>query len=162
MPWITSPARSSTSGLRRPGGRAGVAHEDLTRDTVPVGASDRRFGSVFTGFWLLVGLWPLRRGHPIRIWALLLAVAFLTLALGWPRLLSPLNRLWFRLGLLLHRVTNPLVMSVMFFGVITPMGLAMRLLGWDFLRLRKEPHRQSYWIDRRPPGPLPKTMRDQF
>jgi hypothetical protein len=79
-----------------------------------------------------------------------------------PGLLAPLNRLWLRVGLLLQRVVNPVVMGAMFYGVITPFGLAMRAAGWDPLRKRFDPLAQSYWIERRPPGPPPDTMSNQF
>jgi hypothetical protein len=73
-----------------------------------------------------------------------------------------LDRLWLRVGLVLHRVVNPLVLGVMFYGVITPFGLAMRWAGRDPLRKRFDPLAQSYWIERRPPGPAPETMSNQF
>jgi hypothetical protein len=137
-------------------------HEDFARGVEVTNSSDRSFGLTFTGFFLLVGLWPLVRGGPVRTWALVLATIFLVLLLVRPRLLAPLNRLWLRVGLLLHRVVNPLVMCVMFYGVITPMGLVMRWFGRDPLRLHLEPDVPSYWIERRPPGPAPDTMSNQF
>jgi hypothetical protein len=78
-----------------------------------------------------------------------------------PAALAPLNRMdAFRL--LLHRIVSPLVLGVMFFGVVTPMGLVMRALGKDPLRLRFDRDARSYWIDRRPPGPAPDTLNNQF
>ena len=79
-----------------------------------------------------------------------------------PKLLAPFNRLWARFGLLLHRITSPLVLGIMFFAVITPMGWIMRALGKDLLRLKIDPAATSYWIARTPPGPTPESLKDQF
>ena len=69
--------------------------------------------------------------------------------------LRPLNRLWLKFGLLLHKVVNPIVMALVFFGTVLPTGLIMRVLGKDLLRLKRQPDANSYWIERRPPGPAP-------
>jgi len=88
--------------------------------------------------------------------------AFLVVAWLRPAVLAPLNRAWTRFGLLLHRIVSPIVLGVMFFVVITPMGLVMRALGKDPLRLRYDREARTYWIDRRPPGPAPDTLNNQF
>jgi hypothetical protein len=80
---------------------------------------------------------------------------FLGVALFYPAALTPLNRLWLKFGLLLHKVVNPIVMALVFFGTVLPMGLAMRALGKDPLRLKRQPNENSYWIERRPAGPRP-------
>ena len=77
-------------------------------------------------------------------------------------LLNPLKRAWLALGMLLHRVVNPIVMALLFYGTVLPTGLVMRALGKDLLRLRRQPEADSYWIVRQPPGPAPETMKDQF
>ena len=79
-----------------------------------------------------------------------------------PKILSPLNRLWFRFGLLLHHIVNPVVMALLFFTTVTPMALIMRLLGKDPLRRKFDPEADSYWIPRQPAGPAPETMKNQF
>ncbi len=84
------------------------------------------------------------------------------MAVFYPKLLAPLNHLWFKFGLLLHKIVNPVVLAIMFFLVITPIGLLMRALGKDPLRLRLDKAATSYWIDRTPPGPSPDTLGDQF
>jgi hypothetical protein len=91
-----------------------------------------------------------------------LAAAFLLVAFVYPRILGPLNRLWLKFGLLLYKVMNPLVLGLLFFVTIMPIGLFMRAMGKDFLRLRRDPDAKSYWIDRTPPGPPPQSMKNQF
>jgi hypothetical protein len=124
-------------------------------------SSDRVFGLVISGFLALVGLWPLVRGEPARLWAASVAAAFLIVALTRAPLLAPLNRVWTRLAVVLHRVMSPVVMGVLFFAVLTPAALIMRLCGRDALRLRTAAGEPSYWQSR-PPGPDPSTMTQQF
>lgn len=133
-----------------------TAREEVRR------SSDRSFGVVFAAAFLVIALFPLVRGGEPRLWALAVAAAFLGAALIRPALLAPLNRLWFRFGLLLGRVTNPLIMGLVFFLVITPMAVIMRLRGKDPLRLRPDREAKSYWIERVPPGPAPASMTNQF
>lgn len=137
-------------------------HEDYGRaEEVKLG-SERAFGVVFAVVFAAVGLWPLGAGSAVRAWALGVGLVFLVAALARPGLLRPLNRLWFRFGLLLNRVVNPLVMGLLFYFTVTPIGLVMRALGKDPLRLRFDRGAPSYWIERQPPGPKPETMRQQF
>jgi hypothetical protein len=79
-----------------------------------------------------------------------------------PGALKPLNRLWLKFGILLHKVINPIVMALVFFATVLPTGLVMRALGKDLLRLKRQPNANSYWIERRPPGPTAESMKDQF
>lgn len=124
--------------------------------------SDRSFGIVFCVVFAVIGLYPLLGGGDVRLWSLGLAAAFLLAALVRPGLLAPLNRWWLKFGLLLGRIVSPLAMGLVFFLVMTPTGLIMRMLGKDLLRLRLEPAAESYWIERSPPGPAPETMTHQF
>ena len=142
--------------------RTPSTHEDLSRQHVTEGSSDRSFGLVFAAVGLLLGLWPLVGGRPVRAWALVVGAVFLLLALLRPTALGPANRLWIRLGLVLHRVMSAFVLGVIYYLTVTPMGVAMRLLGRDPLRRRFDSQARSYWIERRPPGPAPRTMRNQF
>jgi len=137
-------------------------HEDFSREEHVKAGSDRGFGFVFAGFFVLLSGLSWWRGHTAWHWALPLAAAFLVVALTYPKALSPLNKLWLKLGLLLYKVVNPIVLGLLFFLTITPIGLVMRLAGKDFLNLRIDPNSKSYWIERRPPGPPPQTMRNQF
>ena len=138
-------------------------HEHTPRHIAPVeGSSDRSFGLVFTVFLLIVGLLPLLHGHVPRMWALALASAFLVAALVIPGVLAPLNRVWTKFGLLLHRIVSPVALGILFFGVVTPTGLLMRLFGKDPLHLRPDKNAASYWIVRTPPGPTAESFKNQF
>ena len=137
-------------------------HEDLKRGHQVERGSDRTLGLVFGAFFLIIGSWPLIGGNAVRVWAIVVAAAFLAAAGVRPAVLAPLNRAWTWIGLLLHRVVSPVVLGAVFFLVVTPTGLLMRALGKDPLRLRLDRSAGSYWIERRPPGPAPDSMRNQF
>ncbi len=139
-----------------------ATHEDFTRDDEVKAGTERAFGIVFAVVFTLVGLFPLFGDGAVRAWALIVAGAFLGAALVRPRLLAPLNRLWFLFGKALHRVVSPLVMGLIFFTTVTPTALIMRLVGKDPLNRRFEPEARTYWIERDPPGPEPETMKNQF
>ena len=136
-------------------------HEGFIREEALLPGSDRAFGCVMAGALALLSF--LNGWHHGRLWPWTLSAAVLFVAIAWvrPSLLHPLNRLWMKLGLLLHKIVNPIVMGLLFYGTILPTALAMRLRGRDLLRLKREPDAESYWIAREP-GPLPETMRDQF
>jgi len=125
--------------------------------------SERTFGFVFTGIFLLIAtyLWY----HDSKTVAiqtfLVLAVVFLALTLFMPIALRPLNKAWYKFGLLLGRVVSPIVLGILFFVLITPIAIVMRLAGRDPLKLRKQ-NVQSHWIDRSPPGPESTSFKDQF
>jgi hypothetical protein len=138
------------------------SHESFARDDEVRSSSDRAFGFVVAAALSLVALWPLWRGTAPRWWSLGLAALFLGAALFAPRALAPLNRLWFRLGLLLHALVNPVVMALLFFTTVTPIALIMRAMGKNPLRLTRDHDARTYWIERRPPGPMPDTMPRQF
>ncbi len=137
-------------------------HEDLGRSQEIKTSSDRAFGLVFTVVFVIIAAWPLLGGEAPRWWSAGIAGLFLAASFIRPAILAPLNRLWTRFGLLLHKIVNPIVMGVMFFGVVTPTGLIMRAFGKDPMRLRRDPAAASYWIEREPPGPAPDTMKQQF
>lgn len=124
--------------------------------------SDRVFGLLFTVFWATVAIAPLRHGGSARAWAGILATTFLVFSVIRPTLLGPLNLQWQRLGRLLQKLTNPIVMAILFFSAVTPFGLIMRLLNRDALRLQRDRDAASYWIPRQPPGPSGESMKDQF
>jgi Saxitoxin biosynthesis operon protein SxtJ len=140
----------------------GRLHEDLARDDDVVGGSDRGFGLTIAGVCGLIGAVRLALGHDHADWWLGAAAIALALALLRPAALAPLNRVWLRLGLLLYKVVSPVAMGVVFITTVVPIGLLMRALGKDPLRLRRDSHAASYWIQRDPPGPAPDTMKNQF
>lgn len=139
-----------------------MGHESFNREDAAAGSSDRAFGIVFAVVFLIIGVLPLAFGETARIWSLTVGAAFLAIAFLRPALLAPLNRLWTRFGLVLHKIVSPVVLGIMFFAVITPMGLLRRALVKDPLRLRFDRQARSYWVDRQPPGPPPDTFNNQF
>lgn len=139
-----------------------VAHEDLTREEHVEGSSDRSFGLVFAVVFLLIGFWPLIHGESPHWWGVVVAAILGAIALVKPALLAGLNRLWLKLGILLGRIVSPIALGILFYGVLTPVGAVMRLMGKDPLRLKLDPGAKSYWIPREPPGPPPDSMTNQF
>jgi hypothetical protein len=137
-------------------------HEDFARQDEVVGSSDRAFGLTLAVACLLLGTIRLVLGHNYAAWWLGAGLVLLGLALFWTAPLKPLNRLWLRLGLVLYRVVNPIVMLLLFVTTIIPIGALLRLFGKDPLRLRRDPATTSYWLPREPPGPDPKSMINQF
>src|SRR5690349_10452340 len=137
-------------------------HEELTRKHAVRGSSNRSFGLVFGVFFALAGLVPLWKHHLPRTWALAVSALFLAVAIIRPAWLHPLNQGWIKLGLLLGRIVNPIVMGLLFFIVVVPTALIFRVLGKDPLRLSFDTAVPSYWIERRPAGPAPQTMANQF
>ena len=139
-----------------------MAHEDLSRGQHVESSSNRSFGLVFAAVFLLICLWPLFHREQPRWWALAAATAFALVALLRPTLLAWLNRQWTRLGVLLGKLISPVALGILFYGMITPLGVIARLVGKDPLRLRRDPGASTYWIDRQPPGPPPGSMTRQF
>jgi hypothetical protein len=139
-----------------------AGHETLKSNRKVELGSNRNFGLVFAGLFAFLAVWPLiRHGEAIRWWALALSVGFLGVALLADHLLAPLNKLWFKFGLLLHSVVSPLVMGGLFYGAVTPVAFVLKLTGKDLLRLRRNDE-ASYWIERDPPGPAKNSMGQQF
>ena len=137
-------------------------HEDFSRTEHVKAGSDRGFGLVFAGFFALVSALSWWRGHAAWHWTLPLAAVFLVIAYTYPKVLAPLNILWMKFGLLLHKIVTPVILGLLFFVTITPIGLLARACGKDFLRLRLDRGAKSYWIERAPPGPPPQSMKNQF
>ncbi len=138
-------------------------HETLNRHEEVLRGTDRGFGLVMAALFTIIALWPpLFSGGPFRLWAIVVAATLLALALTVPRVLAPFNQAWLKFGLLMSRIVNPVVLGLMFYVVVTPFGLVMRLFGKDPLRLKRDSQATSYWIERHPPGPSPESMRNQF
>jgi hypothetical protein len=139
-----------------------TTHEVFSRDEKVVPGSDRSFGLVMAAPLTTVTLLSFWHAGRLWLWTSGPAALFLVAGLLRPSVLHSLNLLWLRFGLLLHRVVNPIVMALLFYGTVLPTGLVMRMMGKDPLRLKQEPEADSYWIARQPPGPSPETMKDQF
>ena len=120
--------------------------------------SNKSFGIVFFIVFLLIAFYPLINQENIRIWSLVVSLIFLILALVDSNILSPLNKIWFKFGILLGKIVSPIVMGVIYFLVVTPTGLLMRLFGKDILNLKFN-NEKSYWIEKT--GPKSK-MKNQF
>ena len=121
-------------------------------------SSNRSFGIVFFIVFLLIALYPLTYNEEIRVWSVIISLIFLVLGLLNSKILTPLNKLWFKFGILLGKVVSPLIMGIIFFFVVTPIGLIMRLLGKDVLNLKYN-NSKFYWIEKN--GPKSK-MKNQF
>ena len=121
-------------------------------------SSNRSFGIVFFIVFLLIALYPLLKGNDLSIWSLIISLIFLVLGLINSKILTPLNRLWFKFGLLLGKFISPLIMGIIFFGVVTPIGIIMRLLNKDLLNLKYN-RKETYWINK---SGAKSKMKNQF
>jgi hypothetical protein len=138
------------------------AHEFQAREEGVKISSDRSFGVVFAGLFVLVGALSLYQGGTRWYYWFPLAVLFGVFAYTAPGVLAPLNRLWAKFGRLLHMVISPVLLGILFYLCISLIGFLMRLTGKDPMRRKFEPAVKSYWIARAPPGPAPETFKNQF
>ena len=122
-------------------------------------SSNRSFGLLFFVIFLIVSLWPLTHEGSIRIWSVIVSAVFLILGLINSRLLTPLNVLWFKLGMILGAIISPIVMGIVFFLVVTPTGFILRIMGKDLLNKKYNKKKETYWIKRETPIG---TMKRQF
>ena len=120
--------------------------------------SNRNFGIVFFLFFLVISLWPLLSSGEIRHWSFLISIIFLVLGIINSKVLTPLNRLWIKFGILLGKIVSPVVMGIIFFIVVTPISLILKVIGKDTLNLKKN-NSKSYWIQKEEPK---SSMKDQF
>ena len=121
-------------------------------------SSNKSFGIVFAVVFSLIALWPLLKGNEIRLWSLIISIIFLTLGLSNSKILTPLNKLWFKLGILLGNFIAPIIMGIIFFFVVTPTGIIMKLLRKDLIKLKKN-NDESYWIEKKD---IKSSMKNQF
>ena len=126
-------------------------------DDIKIG-SNRSFGIVFFVVFLIIATYPLINGGELRLWSLFISIVFLFLGLVNSKILNPLNKLWFKFGIFLGKIISPLVMGIIFFLVVTPIGLLMRLLNKDLLNLKFN-NNSSYWIEKTEPK---SKMKNQF
>ena len=122
-------------------------------------SSNRSFGLLFFVVFLIVSLWPLTHEGSIRIWSVIISAVFLILGLINSKLLTPLNVLWFKFGMILGAIISPIVMGIIFFLVVTPIGLILRIMGKDLLNKKYDKKKETYWIKRNTPIG---TMKRQF
>ena len=122
-------------------------------------SSNRNFGLIFFFVFLIVGLWPLLNEESPRFWSIVIAVIFLILGLLNSKLLTSLNKLWFKFGLFLGSIVSPIVMGIVFFLVITPTGFIMKIMNKDLLNNKYDNKKKSYWITR---AKTKNTMKQQF
>ena len=122
-------------------------------------SSNRSFGIVFFVVFLLVAVYPITYSEDIRIWSLIISFIFIILGLLNSKILTPLNKLWFKFGVILGKIISPIIMGIIFFLVVTPTGLIMKVLGKDLLRLKYNKKDNTYWIEKN--GPKSK-MKNQF
>ena len=120
--------------------------------------SNRNFGIVFFIVFLIIALWPVLKQNEIRIWSLIISFIFFVLGLINSKLLTPLNKLWFKFGILLGNIISPIVMGIVFFLVVTPTGLVMQIFRKDILKLKKNSN-DTYWINK---DNTNSSMRNQF
>ena len=120
--------------------------------------SNKSFGIVFFIFFSIVSVFPLLKDENIRIWSLIIAIIFLILGLLNSKILTPLNKIWFKFGILLSSFVSPLVMGIVFFGIVTPTSLIMKVLGKNLLNLKKG-NKKTYWIER---SVIKSKMKNQF
>ena len=121
-------------------------------------SSNKSFGIVFFTVFLIIAIWPLLNGYGIRYWSLIISIVFLILGILNSKILTPLNKIWFTIGILLGNVISPIIMSIIFFFVVTPISFVMKVLGKDILNLKRN-NNNTYWIDKS--GPKSK-MKNQF
>ena len=123
------------------------------------GGTERSFGLVFSAVFAIIGFYPLWYNENIRIWACIIAFIFLFFGIFFPKILIVPNKLWFKLGLLLGAIVAPIVMGMIFFLTVTPIGIIMRLFGKDVINQKIKKNEKSYWIKR---NKSVSSMKNQF
>jgi hypothetical protein len=129
----------------------------MNTNNIKIG-SNRSFGIIFFIFFFILSIYPIFKDESVKIWLLVLAIIFLTLGLLNSPILSPLNKIWFKLGIFLGNFVSPIVMGIVFFIIITPTSFIMKALGKDLLNLKKN-NNKSYWIKK---SPIKSKMKNQF
>ena len=112
-------------------------------------SSNKNFGLVFFIVFLILGFWPIKNGGEIRIWLVVISLIFLVSGMMKSKLLTPLNQLWFKFGMILGAIAAPIVMGAVFFLVVTPIGIVMKLMGKDLINKKHDKKKETYWITRR-------------
>ena len=126
-------------------------------DEIKLG-SNRSFGIVFFIVFILIAFYPLINQGEVRIWSIVISLFFFILGIANSKILTPLNRIWFKFGLFLGKIISPIIMGIIFFLVVTPIGLIMRIFGKDVINLKFDSNK-SYWIEKNEPK---SNMKNQF
>jgi hypothetical protein len=129
----------------------------LNNSKIKIG-SNKSFGIVFFTVFFIISIWPLLSANEIRYWSLVISVVFLILGIINSKTLTPLNKVWFKIGILLGNIISPIIMGIIFFLVVTPTSLIMKILGKDLLNLKKNT-KNSYWIEKKKQN---SRMKNQF
>ena len=129
----------------------------MKKNNIKIG-TNKSFGIVFFLFFLIVSLFPLFKNENIRVWSLIIAIIFLILGLLNSKFLTPLNKIWFKFGILLGSFVSPIIMGIVFFVIVTPTSIIMRVLGKNLLNLKKG-NKKTYWVKR---SKIQSKMRNQF
>ncbi len=129
----------------------------MSNEKIKIG-SNKSFGIVFFILFLFIGLYPILNNNSIRLWSIVIAALFLILGIFNSKLLSPLNKIWYKFGILLSKLISPLIIGLIFFFVVTPTGLLMRIIGKDLLNLKFN-KKKSYWINK---SDLNDNMKNQY
>lgn len=137
------------------------SHENYEQERAKRG-SNKSFGTVFTIFFGIIMGITLWKNNPSWIYWMLASIITLSITILFPKILSPFNKVWYHFGILLSKFTNPIILGLLFFGAITPIGLILKAMGKDPLKLKFDSKLSTYWITRDPPGPEPRTMNRQF
>jgi len=120
--------------------------------------TNKSFGIVFFVFFFIVSMFPLLNDGNIRFWSLIISIIFLILGILNSKILTPLNQIWFKFGILLGRFVSPVVMGIVFFAIVTPTSVIMRILQKNLLNLKKS-NKKTYWIER---SKIKSKMKNQF
>ena len=121
-------------------------------------SSNKSFGVVFSLFFFIISFYPTLNDEEIKIWSLIICLILLLISFIYPKILRPFNKIWFKFGILLGAIISPIVMGFVFFMVVTPTSLIMKLLGKDLLNLKKN-NKDSYWIEN---TTIKSKMKNQF
>ena len=122
-------------------------------------SSNKSFGIVFFVIFIVIALWPLMKGGDLKIWSIIIAIIFLFLGLINSKILTPLNKLWFRFGVLLGKIVAPIVMGIIYFVVVTPIGVIMKIFKKDILNLKIDKNKKTYWLKK---DENKQNMKNQF
>ena len=139
-----------------------MKHKSFDRNKNATVSSDRSFGFVFFLVFILIAFAPMISAGEIRGWALIAGGVFLLAAIVRPSLLSSLNRVWTKFGLLMHQGSSPIVLAILFFLIMSPYAIVMRLFHRDILNLSYQPESESYWVNRKTTNDVGQNMKNQF